>query len=65
MRSHVFRGSSAIASARYNPETEQLDVTFHSGRTYTHEGVPEDEVEAFFAADSAGRYYANNIKNNF
>jgi hypothetical protein len=65
MQSHVFRSSSAIASARYNPETGQLDVTFHSGRTYTHEGVPEDEVEAFFAADSAGRFYQQNIKGSY
>ena len=59
---HRFDGSSAISSLRYNPETGQMDVTFLSGRTYTHEGVPPDVVESFVSAASPGRYYANSIK---
>lgn len=62
MLHHRFKGSSALTSARYNPETRQLDVTFVSGQTYSHEGVPPDEFEALVGASSAGRHYLNNIK---
>jgi hypothetical protein len=62
---HQFQGSTALASARYNPEIEQLDVAFTSGRTYTHERVPPSVYEALVAASSPGRFYVQNIKGTY
>jgi KTSC domain len=54
--------SSAIASASYDSDTEELDVTFVNGRTYTHPGVPAGVVKALRDAPSAGSFYSSVIK---
>lgn len=65
MLTHAFSHSSALSSARYNPDTRQLDVTFVSGRTYSHEGVPVEVYEGLVGADSPGRYYAQAVKGTY
>ena len=49
--------SSAITTISYDPDTEDLVVTFVNGRSYTHPGVPQDVVDGFMAAPSPGSYY--------
>lgn len=49
--------SKAIREIDYDPETQQLHVTFHHGGTYTHAGVPVDLYERFLEAPSKGRFY--------
>jgi KTSC domain len=65
MLTHRFENSTAIASVRYNPETHQMDVTFTSGRTYTHDNVPVSVYEELVAAGSPGRHYVQNIKGTY
>lgn len=36
----TFPGSSNLASATYDPDTENLDVAFQSGDVYTYFNVP-------------------------
>lgn len=57
--------SSAIASIAYDPNAELLDVTFHSGRTYTYAEVPSTVVAGLARAKSAGRYFSEKIRNHF
>ena len=47
--------SSALSYAEYDPETQSMQVTFVNGRTYTHEGVSEEEYDAFVKSPSKGR----------
>lgn len=52
-----------IYSVGYDPDTQQLEVTFNQGRSYTYEGVPQSEFDNLVSAQSAGKYFAANIKN--
>ncbi len=54
--------SAALAYCDYDPATERLTVTFHSGKTYSHEGVPEEVYQGLLTAGSPGGYYASRIK---
>lgn len=55
--------SSMISSVGYDPETQELEVTFKKGRSYTYEGVPQAEYDNLVSAQSVGKYFAANIKN--
>jgi len=61
---HAFN-STAIADATYDTDTQVMQVTFTSGKTYTHEMVPEAEWDRFCAASSAGSYYGSNIRGRY
>ena len=52
-------GSSAIASANYNEENGTFDVEFKNGSRYRYSDVDAADVEAFEAADSKGRAFAD------
>ena len=56
--------SSNVAGVDYDPATRELRVTFHSGRTYTYEGVSEDEYLSLLGASSVGRYFNDVIKSS-
>ncbi len=58
--------SSAIAEASYDPETQEMDITFTNGpQEYTFYGVPETVFDGLISAPSAGRYYNSVIKGNY
>lgn len=57
--------SSAIENIAYDPNAELLNVTFHSGRTYTYAEVPTTIVSGLVRAKSAGRYFSQKIKGHF
>ncbi len=61
----AFPGSEALIGATYDPETEQLSITFASGSTYSYSGVPADVVEQFREAPSAGQFWRNSIKDQY
>jgi hypothetical protein len=48
--------SSMIHAVGYDPEEEQLEVVFNSGKVYCYQGVSEATYEALLEADSKGRY---------
>ena len=54
--------SSVLASASYDPETREMELTFTSGRSYTYNEVPQETFDALASAPSAGRYFNNFIK---
>ncbi len=57
--------SAALLSASYDDETEDLDVTFVNGGTYTHHGVPAQVWEAFIRAPSPGRAWHAMLKDQY
>jgi hypothetical protein len=57
--------STALSSVTYDDETEELSVTFASGGTYTHEGVPFEVYRGLTSASSPGRFYHANIKGQY
>lgn len=63
-RTHTFT-SRAVSFATYDPDTQVLEVTFNTGRTYTHPGVPESVFEDFISAPSAGSFYGSQIKGQY
>lgn len=62
MRETFALSSSALASASYDPDSEQLTVIFTNGRSYDFEGVPASVVEGLKHAGSAGTYFNTQIK---
>lgn len=58
-------GSSFIAGIGYDPETEELVVSFKDGKEYTSVGVPESVYHAFAQSGSMGQYWHAVIKNNY
>ena len=57
--------SAAITSVTYDTNNEQMDVTFTSGSTYTHERVPRKVFDELSEASSPGRFYNQQIKGQY
>jgi hypothetical protein len=54
--------STLIKEFFYDPEKQQLHVTFHSGGQYTYHGVTDTEHEKFQNAPSLGKHFHEFIK---
>lgn len=54
--------SSAIKAIRYDEDLHNLTITFMSGGKYDYPEVPKKEVEGLIKAESAGKYFNQNIK---
>lgn len=61
MIQHDFPNSKNIARLQYEPDTAEMWVGFRSGAIYKYQDVPYDIVNDFMAAESAGRYFNQNI----
>jgi hypothetical protein len=61
----VFRGSSNLATAAYDPESRELTIEFQSGDEYKYTGVDSGTYRGLTLAGSAGQYFARNIKGRF
>lgn len=57
--------STAIDEIGYNPKSSLLRVTFQSGAAYTYFGVDLNTFNKFASANSVGRYFVNNIRNDY
>ena len=57
--------SSVIRRFHYDPEREELDVLFTTGRRYLYHRVPVEEADAFRAAFSKGRYFNAHIRDAY
>ena len=56
--------SSAISKVRYEPKTQQLQITFaKSGKTYAYGCVTKETYADLMNADSKGRYFVKSIRN--
>lgn len=57
--------SSNISSIGYDPDNELLEIEFNSGDVYLYFSVPEGIFDALMKAPSHGKYFAQNIKNDY
>lgn len=57
--------SSNLKSVGYEPETGTLEVEFKKGRLYQYRNVPQEKYAALLNADSKGRYFNKNIKDQY
>jgi KTSC domain len=61
-RQSVQLQSSSLSRAEYDADTEQLEITFVNGRSYTFERVPERVFEELRDSPSPGSYFNREIK---
>ena len=54
--------STAIASATYDDENEDLSITFANGSTYDYHDVPKEVFDGLAQASSPGGYWHAAIK---
>lgn len=59
-----FAESSHLTAASYDPDTQELIVSFGKN-SYSYAGVPQDVVDGFSAAPSAGSYLHASIKGKY
>ena len=57
--------STVIRRFSHDPDTGDLLVEFTTGRRYIYAAVPTEEVEAFRAAFSKGRYFNAHIRDHY
>ena len=57
--------SSVIKNWFYNQVENKLKITFQNGNVYEYEGVDEGVYKSLCEAESHGKYFSQNIKNNY
>ena len=57
--------SECFQSIGYNVKTEELELTFASGKTYVYSGVGPLVALEFSQADSLGTYYHKRLKGRY
>lgn len=57
--------SSNVRSVGYDPETQDLIVTFKTGSSYIYSGVPEELAVSLAMAPSVGQMLNSEIKPNY
>jgi len=57
--------SKLFVSAAYNAETHILYLRFRSGDVYRYFEFPEDQFKDFIKAESCGRYFLDQIRDQF
>ena len=56
--------SSNILQSTYFPKNKRLFLSFLRGNVYSYSNVEEDTYNAFEQAESQGKFFINEIKNN-
>lgn len=56
--------SSVIQSLQYDETRKDLKVNFNSGRVYVYTPVSEEFFNKISKAESKGKFFNKNIKNN-
>ena len=57
--------SSVIRKFSYDPDREELEIVFTTGRRYVYSEVPPHAATAFEAAFSKGRYFNAHIRDDY
>ncbi|MCR5873936.1 KTSC domain-containing protein [Phenylobacterium sp. J426] len=57
--------SAAIQDIDYDVERSKLLVRFQSGEQYVYVGVPGEVHRSFLEADSKGRFFQAEIRDNY
>ena len=60
-----FPNSSNLDTYTYTVQDRTLTIVFQSGARYAYAGVPRDLIDGLVAAESAGKFFAANIRNAF
>ena len=61
---HSFQ-STALMEGTYRRESQELQVVFRNGNSYTMLGVPPDLWEQLRTASSPGSFFNRYIRNNY
>jgi len=61
----VFRGSSHLEEATYDPTEQTLEITFKSGDVYVYDNVPPETYSGLTRAGSAGQFFHRQIRDVF
>lgn len=61
----IWVDSSAISAVGYDHETQQMQIKFVQGRTYTFCGVPQHIFDGLLSAGSKGTYYDRHIRDRY
>ena len=59
------KGSSMIIRADYDPMLESVKIYFKSGGIYEYCGAPKSLLAELVEAESAGKYFHNNIQGKY
>ena len=65
IESHTFPGSSNLASASYDPDTQQMEVTFNNGRRYAANTVPRSFWDGLVNSPAPGSFYHRHLRGQF
>ena len=57
--------SKTMRSVGYESKTKILEIEFQSGDVYQYLGVPETVHEELLAAESKGRYFNGEIRDDY
>ena len=57
--------SSNLRSVGYDESSRTLEVEFQSGSVYQYSNVPAKEYYKLMAAESHGKYFHANIRNDY
>jgi len=57
--------SKLLAASAYDDGKRILYLRFRSGEVYRYFGFPEEQYREFLDAESRGRYFLSNIRNQF
>ena len=60
-----FENSSTLSCAVYDSLMDNLIVEFKNGSTYEFVGVPKSLFDDLCSAESAGRFFAANVKSKY
>jgi hypothetical protein len=61
---HSFQ-SSVLMTGEYDPATQELEIVFRNGSSYTLTGVPPDEWRALCEASSPGAYFNSRLRGKY
>jgi hypothetical protein len=56
--------SSFLKEASYDNSKRTLTVSFKDGRSYSYQNVDRSVYQALITAESAGRFFGSNIRDN-
>ena len=57
--------SSSLASVGYDTDNKILEIEFNHGGVYQYFDVPQDVYDELMSADSHGKYFVHNIKDEY
>ena len=58
------KGSSNIAEAGYDVDTQTLEIKFHNGGIYRYWPIMKHQFRLFMKAESKGIYFNQNFRKN-